>query len=214
MLQVLRVTWRALRFIWEEMFHLLPMNLLTLLCVLLVIPAAPAWMALHAVCHRIAREYAVSWSLYVDAFRRYFGRAWVFGLAWLGVLVLLLINAWWYGEMFPDEWWTPWVRGAWLGAIILWLMGTVYAIPFYLEQSDQRWRLALRNSMLTFAASPLFTASLVLIGAALIAVMLIFTPLFLALGPAVWAMLVNTALADRLDRWAKSRGAAATADEP
>ncbi len=205
MLQALRVIGRTLRFIWEEMFHLLPMNLVTMLCFLLVIPSAPAWLALNAVCNRIAHAYAVSFGEYVEALRSYFVRAWVYGLVWPLVAALLLVNFWWYGEVFASAWWASWVRGAWLAALILWLMSTLYVIPFYIERADKRWRVALRNSALTFVANPVFSFVLVLTGIALLAIMLIFTPLFVLLGPATWAMLVNTALADRLDRWAQSR---------
>lgn len=207
MLDALRVAWKTLQDLWDEMFYLVLMNVLTLLLMLLVIPGPPAWVALNAVCVRVANEYAISWETYFRAFRIHFLKAWIYSAMSLAALALIGLNFWWYGAVFGDQVWAQWVRGAWLAAAVFWLALNFYAVAFYLEQEDKRWRVAARNALLTAGAFPLFTLTLIVVGGLVMALSVLFTPLFVMLGLAFWALLGAEATANRIRVW-QARSAA------
>lgn len=206
MLDALRVTWKTLQDLWGEMFHLVLMNLLTLLLLLLVVPGPPAWVALGAVCSRVANDYAISWETYFRAFRAHFVKAWIYSVASLIAIALVLLNFWWYGAAFGEQQWAQWVRGAWLAAAVFWFVVNFYAVAFYHEQEDKRWRTAIRNALFTAGAFPLFTLVLLVIGGIVMALSIVFTPLFVMIGLAFWALLSAEAVANRIRVWQARSG--------
>jgi uncharacterized membrane protein YesL len=199
MVEGLRVAVKALKDLWGEMFNLVSMNLFTLLCLAAVIPGPPAVVALYAVCNRIANDYAISWEHYFAAFRAHFAKAWLYALAALVFTALLLLNLWWYGAAFAGATWASWVQGAWLAALLLWLAANFYVVPFYFEQQDRRWRVALRNAILIVGAHPLFTLVILVIVGLLMALSLLITPLFILLGLAIWALFGSEAVVNRVN---------------
>ncbi|MCS6773647.1 MAG: DUF624 domain-containing protein [Anaerolineae bacterium] len=213
MLDALRVLWKTLQDLWGEMFYLVLMNLLTLVLMLLVIPGPPAWVALCAVCNRVANDYAISWETYFRAFRAHFLKAWLYSLASLVAIALIGLNFWWYGAVFGNQEWAQWVRGAWLAAAVFWVVINFYIVAFYLEQEDRRWRIAFRNALLTAGAFPLFTLALLIVGGVIMAIAVVFTPLFVMIGPAFWALLGSEAVANRLRAW-QARAAARMGESP
>jgi uncharacterized membrane protein YesL len=203
MAQGFRVIVKTVKDIWGEMFMLVMMNVFTLLCTIVIIPGPPAWAALYAMCNRIANDYAVSWEGYFKAFREYFGRSWLYAISSLLVLVLIVVNFMWYGATFGDETWVSWVRGAWMAAGFFWLVMNFYLLPFYMEQDDKRWRVALRNSALVAGANPLFTLVVLIAAVALLVLSLILTPVFVLLGLAIWAMFGSEAVVNRVNAYRK-----------
>lgn len=188
MVEGMRVVVKTVKDIWGEMFMLVLMNLFTLLCTIVIIPGPPAWAALYAMCNRISNDYAVSWEGYFKAFRTYFGRSWLFASLSLLVLALIVVNFVWYGEAFGEATWVQWVRGAWMAAAFFWLVVSFYAWPFYMEQEDKRWRVAVRNAALIGGANPLFTLVVLFITVIVMVLSLALTPVFVMLGLSIWAM--------------------------
>jgi uncharacterized membrane protein YesL len=199
MAEALRVVVKTLKDLWDEMFNLVLMNIFTLLCLVVIIPGPPAMMALYAVCNRIAHSYAISWEHYFAAFRQHFAKAWLYAVFAVLFTGLLLFNLWWYGAAFEGAVWQPWVQGAWLAALLFWLIANFFVSPLYLEQQDRRWRVALRNAILIAGANPLFTLVVLVATGLLMALSLLITPLFVFLGPAIWALFGSEAVVNRVN---------------
>ena len=190
---------RACKFIWEDMLLLILMNMLTLLCCVLIIPGPAAWAALCHMCNRVSNEFAISWEEYWKVFRREW-KPWAV-MTIIGTLVsaLIGINFVFYSLAFPNQAWVPYVQGAWLAAGVLWLAIQFYIYPLYVEQEKKTWRIALRNAAVVSGASPLFSFILIVLGALLIILSLVFVPpLFVLLGLSFWLTLSNAATVDRL----------------
>lgn len=133
-------------------------------------------------CHRIANDYAIRWEHYFQAFRQHFWKAWLYAAASGVAIALIALNFWWYGATFGDRPWVQWVRGAWLAAGLFWAVVNFYIVPFYIEQTEKRWRIALRNALIIAGANPVFTLVLLAAGGLLMGIALFFTPLFVFLG--------------------------------
>ncbi|NJM39743.1 MAG: hypothetical protein HC853_02705 [Anaerolineae bacterium] len=227
--QAFRVIVKTFKDIWGEMFLLVLMNLLTLVCLaalpflaltllqvlgfefslptLLVVlalsalsPLGPAAMlALYHVTNRIANDFAISWDIYWDAFKKHFKKAWVFGIFSQFVTFAIPVNAIWYPQMFGNQMWVSWVQGAWLALGLFWLAISFYVMAFFAEQETKRWRTALRNSALIAAANPIFTLVLLLFVGLIMGLSLLLTPVFILLGLAVWAMFGSEAVVNRVN---------------
>ncbi len=228
-----RVVVKTFKDIWGEMFLLVLMNLLTLVCmapsfalcvlavnalfepglltlVLFVAVFATVWpfgsvamLALHHVANRVANDYAISWDIYWAAFRTHFKKAWLFNVFAHFVTIAIPINAVWYPQMFGSQTWVSWVQGAWLALGLFWVAISFYVMAFYAEQESKRWRTALRNSALIAAANPIFTLTLLIVVGLLMGLSLLLTPVFILLGLAVWTMFGSEAVVNRVNAFRK-----------
>lgn len=199
MLNALRVIWKAMRQMWDDMLPLVLMNLFTIACQVVIIPGPGAWMALNAVCNRSANEFAFSWEHYWAAFRTHVWRAWKYALPANVISVLIVLNFFWYPSTFGREDWVVWVQGAWLAAGLFWIILQFYVAAFFTEQEVKSWKTALRNTAVVAGANPLFTLTLVVVTVAVLIVSLVLVPPLIAfLGLAWWAMVGNSAVVDRV----------------
>ncbi len=214
MIEALRVVAKTFRDLWDEMFNLVLMNLVTLVLIVLIVPGPPAWLALHAVAHRIANDYAIRWEHYFSAFRQHFAKAWLYALASGTAIALIVLNFWWYGAAFGGQFWVQWVRGAWLAAALFWVVINFYIVPLYIEQTEKRWRIALRNALVVAGANPLFTLTLLAVGGLLMGVSLVFTPLFVFLGLSLWVLLSTEAVVNRVNAWRRRMGLVVDEETP
>jgi uncharacterized membrane protein YesL len=139
---------------------------------LLLLP--PAMAGLWNVANRVVDEFAIHWSDYFEGFRRYFWKSWGLALVNGVVLVILVVNVWFYT---PGN--NPWNINPNLSAAIqtffitltaLWLTYQIYPMALLLEQTDQRLRTALRNAGVLFLTRPGFGILLALVLAATIAI--------------------------------------------
>jgi uncharacterized membrane protein YesL len=203
MVEGFRVVVKTFKDIWGEMFMLVLMNLFTLLCQVVIIPGPPAMAALYAMCNRVANDYAVSWEKYFEAFKQYFKKSWIYALFSIVITVMLVVNFFWYGQQFGDQVWAAWVQGAWLAATFFWLVINFYTYPFFMEQDDKRWRVALRNSALVAGANPLFTLVIVIVTALLLILSIVITPVFVLLGLAIYALFGSEAVVNRVNAYRK-----------
>jgi hypothetical protein len=237
MINALRVIWKTIKSVWEDMLLLVLMNGFTFVCALpagvliflaitaspslpfgllltmvvavpATIPFAGAWAALNATCNRVANGFAISWEFFFSQFKQNIWKWWRYILFSLAVLCLLALNFWWYPATFPDQEWVPWVQGAWLAATMFWVAIHFYVFPFYIEQETKSWRVAVRNSALVAGANPLFTLVLLVVAGALIAVsLLVVPPLFVLLGWLFWAMTGNEAVLNRIQSFRERQAA-------
>ena len=213
MIEGFRVIVKTFKDIWGEMFMLVLMNLFTLLCQIVIIPGPPAMAALYAMCNRVANDYAVSWEKYFEAFKLYFKKAWIYAVFSLLITVLLVVNFFWYGQQFGDQPWVAWVQGVWLALLFFWLVINFYAYPFFMEQEDKRWRVALRNAALIAGANPLFTLVILIVVVALLVISVVITPVFVLLGLAVVALFGSEAVVNRVNNYRKRTETEATKGE-
>ncbi|MCX6019209.1 MAG: hypothetical protein NTZ50_12065 [Chloroflexi bacterium] len=191
-----RVFGRALRGIWDDVLPLGVMNLLTILCQITVVLGPPSMAALHAMCQRAVDGYAIKTEEYFRAMRQYFVRAWIFALPALVVNTLIVWNIAFYAG-FQQEW-AIWVQGAWLAALLFWNAIQFYMFPFLVAQEDKHWRVALRNSVITAGANPLFTLILLILCGLMLGLAVATGPVFFFLGLVVVTMPANAAVLDRV----------------
>lgn len=224
-----RVIVKAFKDIWGDMFQLAILNVVTLLAIfgpfLLILAAmqllgieVPGWvmwavlaltfmlpfgpaalLGLYTVCNRSTNEFAFSYDHYWGAVKQYWRPAWLYGVISTVVTGLLVFNYFWYGTAFGGQTWAAWVQGAWMALTLFWIVIQFYIYPFYVEQEDKRWRIALRNAALVSAANPVFTFVVLVIACILVGISLALTPVFVLLGLAVWAMFGTGAVINRVN---------------
>ena len=198
MKDVFRVFWAALEDLWDELFLLTLMNVLTVLLAVPVLTFPPALAGLWNTANRVAQGRVIGWRHYFEGFRCYFWKAW--GLALLNALVIIIIltNIRFYApdnapfKIHPTV--SLWIRAFWMALLFLWLVLQMYPLALLLEQEDQRLRVALRNAAVLFITNPGFTFVLALL---LLIVALISTylpPLWLLVTPAFFAVVCNKAV--------------------
>ncbi len=192
-----RVFVRLLRDFYDELVLLGVLNVVTLLAQFTIVLGPPTLLALHCVARRIAGGEGATYAHYRAGFREHFGASWRYAIPATLLNLLLAANIWFYGTQVKTSW-SGWVQGAWLALLFYALVAQLYVIPLYLEQSDRRWRVAWRNAALVAVTNPLYTLILLTAGAALSAVSLFLLPLFLLFGLALWAMIGNAAVHDRM----------------
>lgn len=187
----LSIIGRALRSYWEEGFNLLLINLLWFLAQLLVIPGPPATAALFAVTNHVAHGGFARLAGFWDAFRQFFGPAWKWGIINLVAIFILGYAALFYGSGVLDS------VGPLLSLLMWFLLGSwlflqLFAFPMWLEQSDRRIGLALRNALVMLAQQiRLAVMALVLAGIA-VGLTAAFWLLVAMVTPAFLATLGNT----------------------
>ena len=82
--------------------------------------------------------------------------------------------------------------------LVMWVVIQFYTIPFIQRQEDESIRLALRNSLFTTLASPIYTLVLALIAGGLLSIsILTIVPIFIGT-PVFVAILQTNALKERI----------------
>jgi len=198
MKDVFRTFWEALKDLWDELFLLALMNIVTALLAIPVITLPPALAGLWNAANRVAQGKATGWSDYFEGFRRYFWKAW--GLALLNILavVVVITNLRFYTpgsapfEIHPML--SLWMRAFWMAVALLWLALQMYPLALLLEQEDQRLRVALRNTAVIFITNPGFTLVLAVLLLIVAVISTLLSPLWFFLTPALFAVICNKAV--------------------
>jgi len=198
MKDVFRVFWEALKDLWDELFLLLLMNIVTMLLLVPVVTFPPALAGLWNAGNLAAKGMSVSWRDYFEGFRRYFLKAW--GLALLNVLVaaITFTNIRFYtpgvAPFEISDTLSTWIGGFFTAVAFLWLVLQLYPMAALLEQEDQRLRVALRNSAVLFVTNPGFTIvlALLLVLVAVISMLLAIPWVLITL--AIFAVVCNKAV--------------------
>lgn len=202
-----RIIWQSLKTLYEQLFQLFLMGLITLLALLLILPGPIALGGLWGVAHRAVIGYGDDWGEYWEALKRYGPRNWLNSLVVAVVYGLLVLNLWFYN--------TPGITPVsanialvatvfWIGVSLFWTGVVFYWLSFQVEMLEPRFWLSLRNSLLLTPARPLQT--LVFLGAIALATLLcvILPPLVLLL-PGFVAVLSITALRELVQPLLKAR---------
>jgi hypothetical protein len=168
------------------------------------IPFGAALFGLYTVCDRTANGFAISWEHYFSFFKKGFWKAWRYVALVNTIMLLIIINFFWYPQMFSGQEWVPWAMGLWLAAALFWIAIQFYAIPFYIEQEVKSFRIALKNAALIAGANPIFTLLLLIVAVALLALStLVLPPLFVIGGLVFWALPGTEGAVDRIAAFRK-----------
>lgn len=195
---VFRVFWAAIKDFWEELFMLALMNLVTALLLVPIVTFPPALAGLWNVANLAAQGKSIAWSDYWEAFKGLFGKSWKW--AGLNILVIgtLLVNLRFYSPEY-----SPFnisdnlsfiIRAVFVSLTVLWLALQMYVLAMLMEQTDQRVRLALRNSAVLLFANPGFSVVLFILLLALSALSTVIPALWALVSIALLAVICNKAV--------------------
>lgn len=190
---------RALRDAWEEMFTLVLCNLLWAVAWVLIIPGPPATAALFCVTNQVAHGRFVKVSDFWKGLRQYFREGWKWGLLNLVAIYILGYAAYFYNSgFFPEPY--GFILAV-LNLLLLsgWLSTQLFAFPFWLEQSDKRIGLALRNALVLQAQNPLLMGMIVLLVIAAGVLTRVFVPLVAIITPAFLTLVGNTVVVAQVE---------------
>ena len=150
MKNVFRIVWESVKEFWDELFVLVLMNLLTAVLLLPVVTFPPALAGLWSVGNLVARGSSIEWRDYFGAFKRYFGKSWVFALINILVGVLFYMNFRFYAPETPPFNLSPtvslWVRTFFVFLGVLWVLLQMYLFAMLLEQDEQRVKNDVENT--------------------------------------------------------------------
>jgi hypothetical protein len=148
-----------------------------LVALLGVLPAGPATMGLVGIAQRITEGRASKLSDFFAAMRRYARAGWLFAGAWMGGLLLVLLNLGYYNTV--GGWLGVLMSGLWLYGLIFWLSLLIYAPALIVLQEVPTLRLVARNSVLMVAGRPIFTlVNLALMGLLIFVSLALVVPMF------------------------------------
>ena len=196
----IRVFLKALRNYWDEMFTLMICNLLWLFAQVLIVPGPPATAALFFVTNQVAHGRFARTGEFWSVLKRDFVTGWKWGL--LNLLVILVLgNAIWFyglGQILPEPFGFLMMLLC-VGILAGWLVTQLFAYPFWLEQSDKRMLMALRNGLIIQARNMGLMLPFLLLAAVLLTVTYFLPPLA-ALGAVSLLMLVsNTMVVEQVE---------------
>lgn len=195
---VLRVFWSSVKDVWEELFMLALMNLVTALLLVPIVTFPPALAGLWSVSNIAARGKSIAWSDYFDAFKRYFGKSWALAGINIGVIATLGLNIWFYQAGNPplnlSDTASLMIRAFWTSLLVIWVFLQMYPMALLVEQEDQRIRLALRNALVLLAAHPGFSLLLGVLLLVVIAISVVIPALLALISLALVAVTCNKAV--------------------
>lgn len=194
----LSTVWFGLRTTYEELFPVAGVNL-TWLGIAFVAPVGlayfhPAFLLLLLVtfppptagalyyANRIAHEKSAGFSDFWEGTKKYAVKSWIFGTLDIAALGLLILNFWFYGQVF-DGAWVIWVQSVFVALTVYWLALQIYIWPMLLELKEEKLRVAVRNAAILAFSNPLMT---LIIGLALILIIALSLAVTL---PAIFVMI-------------------------
>jgi hypothetical protein len=200
---MLRIIFRSLGDIWEDLFITLTCNLAWLIAQVLVVPGPPATLALFFLSNQMVQGEAVDFGDFWRAIRRYWGLGWRWGAVNLLVVLVLLGDYGVTGRFGPSSW-APLLQGFYLAVLGGWLLVQWFALAFLFEQEQLSLRTAWRNAAALIGRHPLWVLGLTLLTAA---ILVLATALFLlsgAVGGLFSALVTSRAVHERLGAYRES----------
>lgn len=187
---------RSLTDWWYDWVNMILINAVWAFGLVTIVLAPPTTFGAFYAVNQLAHGHSVHFSDFVDGFRRYFWVSYVWALINVAAAVLVWSSLLFYGQI--EAGWSVLVLTFVLMIALGWFIMQFYALPYLIEQEQKNLLIALRNSLFTGLASPLYTLIVVgftvIIAAASIA---IIAPVLLG-GPCMVALLSNHAVRERL----------------
>ncbi len=131
---------------------LILLNLIWFAASVPIITAVPALGALFYATNQMVHTGSGNWRSFREGFRRYFWLSWRWSLINAAVLGFLVFAAWFYGQIEAP--WAAAVQAGLIGLLAVWIELQLFTFPLLLEQADQRFMVALRNSGVIFVRWP------------------------------------------------------------
>jgi uncharacterized membrane protein YesL len=193
----LRVVGRSVVDWWDGWLDMVVTLLIWLFAQMSIILGPPATFGLYYVVHNMINGEALGVRGLITGGKKHFFKAWLWGLLNIAVAVTITINFTFYGGI--EAAWGLYVQMFIIFLGFLWVCTQFYALPFFMEQEQQKLRIALRNGLFTTLAAPFFTIMLMIVVALVIALSLgLIIPFFLGL-PALIPFLGFRAMYNRLE---------------
>ncbi|MDQ3007099.1 MAG: hypothetical protein M3R47_17165 [Chloroflexota bacterium] len=179
---------QAFRLWWQEFMLLIFFNLIWLALQIPIITGPPATAAMYVIARQIADGELIEPRHGLNALRRMFAPAWIWGALNLPIVGVLIGNFWLYQS--PTGWLWTGLRLVW-GVIALgWFSVNLFYWPFWLAQEQHSLQFTFRNSFLFLAKQPGLALTLMLMSALLIVVS-VLTTLPLASALMAWLALIG-----------------------
>lgn len=215
-----QVLGKTLRLVWEEMFNLVVASLIWLVIgvlpagvlfsllgwpgglvgLLLTLPLANA--GLNYLSNKLAHDYVGKPQHMFEGARRFAVPAYILTSLNIVIIAVAVTNFQFYAQYNAP--WLSLVYALWALLLVIWGWTQMYAFPLLIEQDQPSVLTALRNGLFLAFASPALTLMLTaLIIVVLVIVLLFFSQAIgllpvLALLPAIFALLMNVAVVQRL----------------
>jgi uncharacterized membrane protein YesL len=190
----IRVLLKALTLYWDEAFNLMICNLLWALAQILIVLGPPATAALFYVTNQVAHGGFARIGEFWSTLKRDFVTGWKWGL--LNLLVVLLmgnaISIYGLGGILPEPWGFLMMFLS-VAFLLVWLLTQLFAYPFWLEQSDKRMVVALKNGLIIQAQNMVLMFLFLLLMAVLLTLVYFLPPLAL-LGVVSLLMVVSNTM--------------------
>src|SRR5688572_1110008 len=187
MIRAFSIVGQAFRLWWQEFMLLIFFNLIWLALQIPIVTGPPATAAMYVIARQLANGELIEPRHGLNALRRMFAPAWMWGAINLLIVGAVVGNFWFYQS--ATGWLWIGLRLVW-GVIALgWFAINLFYWPFWLAQEQHSLQLSFRNSFLFLAKRPGLALTLMLISALLIVVS-VFTTLPLATALMAWLALI------------------------
>ncbi|MFN8450048.1 MAG: YesL family protein [Anaerolineae bacterium] len=171
---------------------LIVLNVLWFIALLPIVTAVPATGALFYATNRLAHGKSADTRVFIEGFRRYFWRSWLWGVLNIFVAAVLVSNFVFYGQF--DDSWAIWTRAVVIALALVWVAIQLYTFPLMIEQEKPLLRQALRNSVVILLRRPVYSFGIAIVIVLIAALStLLILPLWVLLSGSVCAYLANRA---------------------
>ncbi len=192
-----RVIGRSVVDWWDAWLDMVLIIIVWFLAQLTVVLGPPATFGMYSVVHQMINGQAHGVRGMIGEGKKYFWKAWQWGIINLLAAVILVVNIYFYNNVETN--WAPFVQGIILMSGLLWYCVQFYTLAFFMEQEMKSVFVAMRNGLLTTLASPFFLIPILIVVVLVIALSGLFLiPLFLGL-PGVIPFLGFRAVVNRLE---------------
>lgn len=193
----LRVIGRSFVDWWDGWLDMVLTIIVWFLAQITIVFGPPATFGLYYVAHSMINGEALGVRGLISGGRKYFWKAWIWGIINLLVVLIISVNVYFYGNVTAA--WAPYLQVIIIMLGFLWFCTQFYALPFFMEQEVKNLFISIRNGLFTTLAAPFFTFMLMVIVVIVLGLSAGFIiPLFLGL-PGVIPFLGIRALYNRLE---------------
>lgn len=188
----LKTVWGWFQEASDNFSELIVINLLWLAFSLLVVTAPAALISLNYTTNLLAHGEAVSARTFLQGMRRHFGKGWLWFLLDATLIFLLSFNIKYYGGLQAS--WAIWVQGLYIFLLVFWSILQFFVLPFYMEQTDQRLRTAIFNSLVLVMRLPLAVLSCLALIVIIMVLSVILIPAWILITASLCAFLLHKCL--------------------
>ncbi len=192
----LRVIGRSFVDWWDSWLDMVLVTALWFIAQVTVVLGPPATFGYYYAVHSMLNGQAIGVPGLIEGARKYFGKAWLWGLVNLLAVFTITFSAWFY--LHQAATWSFYAFALVVLVGYLWICTQFYALPYFMELENKDLYTAMKNGLFTTLAAPFFTPILIIIS--LLVVVLSFVlilPLFLGL-PALVPIMGFRSMYDRL----------------